>query len=175
MNQTLEVLKTRRSCRKYLDKQVDETLLDQILEAGTWAPTGRGKQSPKIVVLQKKEDIEYLSSLNARILGNPDTDPFFGAPTVLVVFADREVSTYRHDGPLVMGNLMTAAHALGVASCYIFRAKEVFELPEGKELMKKWGISDNYEGIGNCLLGYEAEGGTRTPLPRKPDYIVKIK
>ena len=168
---TLQTLKERRSCRKYLDRQVDPEALEKILEAGTYAPTGRNKQSPVIVVVQDKETIRKLSVLN----GNPagmTGDPFYGAPTLLIVLADSTVSTHLHDGALVMGNLMNAAHALGVDSCYIFRAKEMFESDEGKHYLEKWGIPSHYVGVGNCILGYRDEGGVRPVTPRKDGYII---
>ena len=110
MNQTLQDLKTRRSCRRYRPEQIKESELEQILEAGVFAPTGMGMQSPKIVVVQDKETIEELSKMNAKIMG-VTSDPFYGAPTVLIVLADKNRNTYLEDGSLVMGNLMNAAHA----------------------------------------------------------------
>lgn len=173
MNETLNTLKRRRSCRKYLEKQVEAAALELILEAGTYAPTGMNRQAPVIVAVQDKETRDRIARLNAAVMGM-DNDPFYGAPTVLVVLADPNVRTYVYDGALVMGNLMNAAHAVGVDSCYIFRAKEVFATEEGKELLRAWGIPDYYEGIGNCILGYGAEGGTRPASPRKDNYIIKV-
>ena len=173
MNETLKTLKERRSCRKYLEKQVDEAALDLILEAGTYAPTGMNRQAPVIVAVQDKEIRDKISKMNAAVMG-ADTDPFYGAPTVLVVLADPAVRTYIHDGALVMGNLMNAAHAVGVDSCYIFRAKEVFETEEGKAMLRAWGIPDNFVGIGNCILGYREEGGVKPVSPRKENYIVRV-
>ena len=158
MNQTLQDLKTRRSCRRYRPEQIKESELEQILEAGVFAPTGMGMQSPKIVVVQDKETIEELSKMNAKIMG-VTSDPFYGAPTVLIV----------------LGNLMNAAHAVGVASCWIHRAKEEFESEEGKALLKKWGIEGDYAGIGHCILGYAAEGGEAPAKPRKEDYVVRVQ
>lgn len=172
--ETVKDLKTRRSCRKYLDKQITDGQLDEILECAEFAPTGNGRQSPKMVVLQNKDDINYVSHLNARVMGNPDADPFYGAPTVVIVFADKNIKTYYDDGVLAMGNLLNAAHAVGVDSCYIYRAREVFNTDEGKALMAKWGLGDNYEGIGNCILGYAAEGGINPAKERKADYIIKV-
>lgn len=174
MKETLIDLKNRRSCRSYLDRQVDEETLDLILEAGTYAPTGRNRQSPVIVAIQDRDTIKKLSVLN----GNPagmTGDPFYGAPTVLIVLADPAVSTHIHDGALVMGNLMNAAHAVGVDSCYIFRAKEMFETEEGKTYLRAWGVPEHYVGIGNCILGYRAEGGVRPASPRKDGYIIKVR
>lgn len=173
MNEVLKALKERRSCRKFLPTQVSPEHLDAILEAGTYAPTGRNKQAPVIVVIQDPETIAQVSRLNAQVMG-VNSDPFFGAPTLLVVFSDPEVRTWLHDGALVMGNLLNAAHSVGVGSCYIFRAKEVFELPEGKALMEKWGLPASYVGIGNCILGYPAEDGIRPASPRKENYIIRV-
>ena len=168
-NNALEVLKTRRAIRAYQDKMPERELIAQIVEAGTYAPTGMGRQSPVIVAVTNREIRNRLSRLNAGIMGN-DSDPFYGAPVVLVVLADKQCPTYLYDGTLVMGNLMNAAHAVGLGSCWIHRAKEVFETPEGKALLREWGIEDEYEGIGNCIIGYSAQEAPQ-PKPRKPDYV----
>lgn len=173
MKETLQDLKDRRSCRSFLPQQVKEEQLDAILEAGTYAPTGMGMQSPVIVVVQKPELVAKLSKMNAAIMGR-DMDPFYGAPCVLVVLADTQRPTYLYDGALVMGNLMNAAQAVGVDSCYIFRAKEMFASDEGKALLREWGIPEHYEGIGNCVLGYRAPGGVKEAAPRKENYIVRV-
>ena len=173
MNEVINALKERRSCRAFLPEQVKEEQLAAILEAGTYAPTGMNRQAPVIVAIQDPETVKLVSKLNAGVMG-ADTDPFYGAPTVLVVLANPEVRTYLHDGALVMGNLMNAAHAVGVDSCYIFRAKEVFETEDGKALLRQWGIPETYVGIGNCILGYGAEGGKRPVSPRKEGYIIRV-
>lgn len=172
MNNTLETLRTRRSVRQYQDKMPEKALLDQVLEAGTYAPTGRGKQAPVIVAVTNKEVRDKLSKLNAQVMGS-ENDPFYGAPVVLVVLANREMPTYLYDGSLVMGNLLNAAHAVGLGGCWIHRAKEVFDSPEGKELLKEWGIEGDYEGIGNCIIGYP-EGNLPEAAPRKADYIYRV-
>lgn len=148
-------------------------MIKQIVEAGEYAPTGRGKQSPRIVVVTNKQTRDLLSSLNARVMG-VESDPFYGAPVILLVLADRERPTYIYDGSLVMGNLMNAAHSLGLGSCWIHRAKEIFDSEEGKALLKEWGIEGNYEGIGHVALGY-ANGETREAMPRKEDYAVWVR
>ncbi len=172
MNETIKNLIERRSCRKYSTTQIKEEELNSVLKAGEYAPTGMGRQSPIILVLQNKEKIEKLSKLNAKIMGT-DKDPFYGAPTVLIVLADKNIGTYKEDGSLVLGNLMNAAYSLGLGSCWIHRAKEEFETEEGKELLKEWNIPENYVGIGHCILGYPEEKSEAKP--RKEDYIRFIK
>ena len=172
MNEILNSLKERRSCRSYKPDMVPQEILDQILEAGTYAPTGMGKQSPIIIAVTDKETRDKLSRLNAAVMG-ASNDPFYGAPVVLVVLANTAVGTYKYDGSLVMGNLLNAAHALGLGSCWIHRAKEEFESEEGKEILKSLGIKGDWEGIGNCILGYPA-ADPNPAAPRKADYIYKI-
>lgn len=173
MNQVLRVLEERRSVKRYSDKQVDESALDAILRAGTFAASGRNRQSALMVVVQDPDTRETLRRMNATILGNPQADPFYGAPTVVVVLADRTVNTAIEDGSLVMGNLMNAAHSLGVDSCWVHRAREEFDSEEGKALLRKWGIQGDYMGIGHCLLGY-GNGPYPAVRPRKDGYIVRI-
>lgn len=169
MGETLEILKTRRSCRKYKETPVTKEIVEKILEAGTFAATGMGRQAPIIIAVMDKNLRDRLSQINAAVLGT-DSDPFYGAPQVLVVLADKNVRTHLYDGSLVMGNMMNAAADLGVASCWIHRAKETFELPEGKEILKELGIEGDYEGIGNLIIGFD-DGGIREAAPRKEKYI----
>lgn len=170
MKEVLEALKNRRSVRRYKPEQIRDEELKAVLEAGSYAPTGMGMQSPKIVVVQEPELIKKLSRMNAAVMGT-DSDPFYGAPTVLVVLADPERPTCVEDGSLVMGNLMNAAYTVGLGSCWIHRARQVFASPEGKELLRQWGIPERYVGVGHCILGY-ADGDLPTAKPRKDDYIV---
>ena len=172
MNETLKTLKERRSCRSYKPDPVPEEILEQILEAGTYAPTGMNWQSPIMIAVTDKKTREQLSKMNASVFG-ANNDPFYGAPVVVVVLADRTRPTYLYDGSLVLGNLMNAAHALGIASCWIHRAKEEFESEEGKAILKQLGIEGDYEGIGHCILGYAAQE-SNTPAPRKEKYIYRI-
>ena len=172
-NEVLNAIKTRRSIRKYKAEQITDEQLDAILEAGTYAATGMGKQSPVIVVVQKPELIAKLSKMNAAGMGTT-SDPFYGAPTVLIVLADPERGTYVEDGSLVMGNLMLAAHTEGIGSCWIHRAKETFESEEGKNILKELGITGDYEGIGNCVLGY-ADGDEPKAHPIKDNYVYYVK
>ncbi len=166
----LETLKSRRSCRSFDGRPITDEELNTILEAGMYAPTGMGKQSPIMVAVTDKETVKRLSKMNAAIMG-ADIDPFYGAATVIVVLADKSIPTYIYDGSLVMGNLMNAAEAIGVQSCWIHRAKEEFESAEGKALLKKWGVEGDYEGIGHCVLGY---GGKVPAKPRKDEYIYRV-
>lgn len=171
-NEVIKTLIERRSVRRYTKKQVEEEKLQLILKAGTYAPSGMGSQSPIMVVVQDPETISLLSRLNAVAMGSSG-DPFYGAPTVVIVLADKNMWTCVEDGSLVMGNLMNAAFSLGVDSCWIHRAKEVFETKEGKELLKKWGIGENYIGVGNCILGYR-DGELASARPRKNNYIYRV-
>lgn len=171
MNEVLEAIKSRRSIRSFSDRPVEKEVLDEIMKAASYAPSGMGLQSPKIVVLRDKETIEKLQTMNGAVFGRPDERTFYGAPVVAVVFADPEMSTCVEDGSLTIGMMMLAAHALGVASCWIHRAKEEFETEEGRALKKKWGIDERYIGVGHCILGY-AEGDAPKAKPRKEDYII---
>ena len=172
MNEAIQVLLTRRSIRKFKPDMIKEEELQQILEAGMYAPTAMNKQCPLMVVIQDKETMEQLRRMNAAVMGNPDADPFYGAPMMILVLADKNAGTRRDDGSLVMGNLMNAAHAVGVGSCWIHRAKEEFESEEGKALLAKWGIEGEYEGIGHCILGY-VDGPYPEAKPRKEGYVVR--
>ena len=171
MNHTLQTLQERRSVRRYRPEQIRPEELDAILTAGTWAPSAMGRQPSVMVVVQDKETIAYLSKLNAEIQGNLGTDPFYGAPTVVIVLS--EGANFLQDGSLVMGNLMNAAWSLGVASCWINRALELFDRPEGKALLRKWGLPETLRGVGNCILGY-AQGEIPAPKPRKDEYIIRL-
>ena len=172
MADTLTTLKTRRSCRAYKPDHVEEDKLNAIIEAGTYAATGMGKQSPIILVIKDQAIRDQLMKLNAAAMGM-DIDPFYGAPELLVVLANKAIPTYLYDGSLVMGNMMNAAADLGVASCWVHRAKEEFESKEGKAILKKLGIEGDYEGIGNLILGYAAKPAGNA-APRKENYVYCI-
>ena len=172
MNETINSLKTRRSIRAYKPDAIDEALLDAVLEAGTFAPTGNGSQSPLIVAVRNAELVRRLARMNASV-NNYAGDPFYGAPAVLVVFGDKSRRTYLLDGAAVMTTLVNAAHAVGLGSCWINRAKEMFASHEGAQLLKDWGIVGDYEGIGLIAIGYAA-GAAPEPAPRKSGYIVRV-
>ena len=172
MAETLVTLKTRRSCRAYKPELIPQEKLNAIIEAGTYAATGMGKQSPIIIAVTDRALRDKLSAMNAAIMG-ADMDPFYGAPELLIVLANKDVPTYIYDGSLVMGNLMNAAADLGIASCWIHRAKEEFESEEGKEILRSLGIAGNYEGIGHLILGYAAKENA-DPAPRKENYVYTV-
>ena len=171
MNKTIQDIKNRRSIRRYKPEQISREELEAVIEAGICAPTGMNRQSPIIVAVQNKEDISLMSRINGEIMGT-ETDPFYGAPTVLVVLAAANSKHAVQDGSLVMGNLMNAAHSLGLGSCWINIAKELFDRPEGKALLKKWGIDGEYIGVGNCILGYPDEAPAMKP--RKENYVYYV-
>ena len=173
MSEVINNMKTRRSIRKYKPDMIPEDVLNRIIEAGTYAATGMGKQSPIIIAVTNKEIRDKFSKMNAEIMG-VDSDPFYGAPVVLIVLPDKSRPTYVYDGSLVMGNLMLAAHAEGIGSCWIHRAKEEFESAEGKAFLKSLGIEGDYEGIGHCVLGY-TDGEEPKAMPRKENYVYYVK
>ncbi len=162
MNETVNNIITRKSCRSYLDKHVDKTLIDEIVAAGLNAPSGMNKQTPLFVVVTDDAMVQKLSEMNAAV-GGMEHDPFYGAKDVIIVLARKEC-TYIYDGSLAMGNLMNAAWALGVDSRWIHRAKQMFESEEGKALLKDWGIEEDVEGIGFCILGYAKEEKEKTVI-----------
>ena len=173
MHTVIENMITRRSCRGYKPDMIPEDVLEEILKAGTYAATGMGKQSPVILAVTNPEVRQRLSEVNAEIMG-VDSDPFSGAPVVLVVLAEKKRPTYVYDGSLVMGNLMLAAHELGIGSCWIHRAKEEFETDWGKDLLKSLGVEGEYEGIGHCALGY-VDGEYPQAAERKEKRIFAVK
>ena len=173
MNEIIKNITERRSVRKYLATPVPQEAIEQIALAGEYAASGRGRQSAMILAVTNEEVVRELSAINAKILGREGSDPFFGAPAVMVVLAEKDVPTHVYDGSLVMGNMMNAAHALGLGSCWVHRAKETFELPEGRALLERLGIEGEYEGIGNLVVGYPAE--TPEAKPRKQNYVYYVK
>lgn len=172
--ETLECIRTRRSIRKYKADPVPGELLEKVLEAGTWAPTGMGKQSPTIVAITDKEQRDRLMKLNASVM-SIDKDPFYGAPVVLLVLVDKAVPTAENDGELVIQNMLLAAHDLGLASCYIWRAKQEMESDEGKQMLADWGLPTDvdFEGVGHVILGY-ADMEAPKPAPRKDNYVYYV-
>ena len=174
MNDIIQAMETRRSIRQFKPDMPRKEDLQQIIEAGLYAANGRGRQGAIILAVTNRELRDRLSALNREIGGFPEgKDPFYGAPAVLIVLADKSCPTGIYDGSLVMGNLMLAAASLGLGSCWINRAREEFDSAEGKALLKKWGIEGDWIGVGHCILGYPA-AAPKPAAPRKPDYIVKV-
>jgi len=171
--EAIENLKTRRSVRKFKSDMVPKEIIEKIVEAGTYAPTGMNRQTPVIIAVTNKEVRDKLSKLNASIMGG-EGDPFYNAPVILIVLAEKSFPTYVYDGSLVMGNLLNAAHAYGISSCWIHRAKEEFESEEGRKILSELGIEGDFEGIGHCILGY-ADCEEPAPAPRKSDYVYWIE
>lgn len=174
MSEVMDKIVSRKSIRSFKPDMPDKAVLDEILKAGTYAATGRNFQSPIIIAVTDKKLRDELSAMNAKIMGKDEGfDPFYGAPAVLIVLADKSVPTYIYDGSLVMGNLMLAAHDKGLGSCWIHRAKEEFETERGKEILRSLGIEGEYEGIGHCVVGY-IEGDIPADKPRKANYVYYI-
>ena len=171
-NDFLKVIETRRSCRKYKPEQITDEELKAVLEAGTYAPTSRGMQSPYIVAVQKKEVLARLAKMNAKIMG-VTSNPYYDAPTYVLVFAPSLANNPVQDGSCVLENMMLAAHALGLGSCWIHRAREVFDSEEGKELKKQWGVPEEYIGVGHCVLGYR-DCEYPTAKPRKDGFVIRV-
>lgn len=172
MKDAMEVLLTRRSIRNFNDKSIPEDVLNKILEAGTYAPTAMGMQKPIIIAITNKKVRDEVSRENARIMGREGTDPFYGAPVILLVAVENYPNAI-YDGSCVMDNLLNAAWAMGVGSCWIHRAKEELESDFGKKLLKSLGIVGDYIGVGHAALGY-FDGEPPLPKPRKENYIYRI-
>lgn len=175
MTTAIELMKTRRSIRKYQADMVPQEVLDKLIEAGLYAANGMGKQNTIIIQVTKKELRDEISKLNCKIGGwAEDFDPFYGAPCMLIVLAKKDWYNGRYDGALVMGNIMLAAHELGIGSCWINRAREEFEMDWGKNLLKSLGIEEEYEGVAHCALGY-IDGEYPKAAERKADRVYYVK
>ncbi len=173
METMYEGLLSRRSVKSYTSEQVPEAVLAQIIEAGRYAPTGMNAMAPLFIAVQNPEVIAKLSAMNAAVMG-AGGDPFYGAPTVVLVLANRERSTWLEDGSLAMGNLMLAAHALGVDSCWIHRCRQMFESAEGQSLLREWGVEGDYAGVGCCILGYRKDA-PKPRVPRRDGQVIYIR
>lgn len=171
-NDFLSLIRSRRSVRAYKPDLIPTELLDAVLEAGTYAPTGGGKQSPTIVAVTDKSYREELSRLNAAIM-NSSSDPYYGAPAVILVLADGAANTFVEDGSCVLENMMLAAHALGLGSVWVNREREIFDSARGKELLREWNLPETLRGVGSIALGYPAAPAGEA-APRKSGYIVKV-
>jgi len=173
MNETIKTLLNRRSVRKFKSDQITDEKLYAVLEAGKYAPSGANQQSALLIAVQNKEMIKKITKMNATVIGK-DTDPYYGAPTVILVLADKSKVTPVEDGSLALGNMLNAAYSLGLGSVWVHRAKEMFESEEGKSLLKEWGVEGEYVGIGSCALGY-TDCEFPNAAPRKDNYVVMVK
>lgn len=171
-NEILQSIKSRRSIRQYEDCPVEEEKLKAVLEAGTFAPTGRGAQSPVIVAVKSPETRKEIQELNCQARGR-NGDPYYGAPIILLVLADENRGTCVEDGACVLNTMMLAAHSLGLSSCWIHGEREMFELPQGKALLEKWGLPQNLRGVGSLALGY-GRGPAPKASPRKENYVISV-
>ena len=171
--EALEVLKNRRAIRKFKPEQITEAELNVVTEAGTYAPTGAGTQGVQIVAVQTPENVAAVDALNAKVLNKPDAHPYYGAPTILLIFETEQCMTHELDGAAVCTNMLNAAYAAGLGSCWIHRCKQMFELPEGKELLRKWDLPETLVGVASIALGY-ADCEHPQPKPRKADYVVRV-
>jgi len=165
MNEVMNNILTRRSVRRYKNEPVARELIDTVIEAGLYAASGMNRQSAIFIPVTDRALRDKLSAMNAAVMGREGIDPFYGAPALVIVLADKTAPTYVYDGALAMGNMMLAAHSLGLASCWVHRAKEVFASAEGKEILESLGVHGDYEGIGHLILGY-ADGEYPAPAPR---------
>ena len=172
-NEVLKAIRERRSIRRFQEKQISDDELKSVLDAGTWAATGHGTQDPWIVAVQNPQLMQRLSAVNAEIMGIT-SNPYYDAPTIVLVFASADNYNRERDASLVLGNMMLAAHSIGLASCWINRVDEMFKRDELKALLKEWGLPDGLVGVGSLALGY-AVSQPRTVKERKTDYYRVIK
>ncbi len=170
--EVLDMLLTRRSVRAYKPDPVPTALLEEVLRAGTYAPTGGGRQSPVLVAVTDKAARDEISRLNAAVMGK-DTDPYYGAPVLVLALADPASSTWVEDASCALENMMLAAHALGLGSVWVHREREIFDSEAGKALLRAWGLPETLRGVGSIALGY-ASGPAPAPAPRKDGYIVRV-
>ena len=172
INEVLDTIKTRRSVRSYKSDAVPSELLDAILEAGTYAPTGGGRQSPTIIAVTSKKYRKEIERLNAEVMGK-DADPYYEAPVVVLVLAEGMSNTFIEDGSCVLENMMLAAASLGLGSVWVHREREIFDSERGKALLREWGLSKTLRGVGSIALGYSAETPGKA-AKRKNNYIVRV-
>lgn len=173
MNETMKTLLNRRTIRKFKPDQITDDELNAVLEAGKYAPSGANQQSAIFIVVQNKEVIQKLTKMNAAVIGK-DTDPYYGAPTIILVLADKTKVAPVEDGSLAIGNMYNAAYSLGLGACWVHRTRQMFETEEGKSLLKEWGVKGDYIGVGSCILGY-ADCEQPKASPRKENFVYLIK
>jgi nitroreductase len=172
MNQTMNTLLARRCIRAFKAEQISDGELNAVLDAGKYAPSGANQQSALFIVVQDAGTMKVISRMNQEIAG-ADSDPYYGAPTVILVLADKTKVTPVEDASLALGNMLNAAYSLGLGSCWVHRTRQMFESEEGKALLKTWGVEGDYVGVGSCILGYPA-GEHPEAAPRKDDFVVMV-
>jgi len=173
MNETIKTLLNRRSIRKYKSEQITDEELNVVLEAGKFAPSGANKQSALFIVVQNKEMIKKITKMNADVIGS-NIDPYYGAPTIILVLADKSKATPIEDASIAIGNMFNAAYSIGLGSCWVHRTKQMFESEEGTALLKEWGVEGDYVGVGSCILGY-SDCDLPNAGPRKEKFVVMVK
>ncbi len=171
-NEVLKTVKSRRSVRAYKTDAVPEEVLDAILEAGTYAPTGGGRQSPTVIAVKSAEYRKRISELNAEVMGS-DKDPYYGAPVIILVLADGNANTFVEDGSCVLENMMLAAASLGLGSVWVHREREIFDSEKGKKLLAEWKLPETLRGVGSIALGYSSAPVGKA-ADRKDNYIIKV-
>jgi nitroreductase len=174
MNETIKTLLNRRSVRKFKPEQIKDEELNTVLEAGKYAPSGGNQQSALFIVIQNENVIKKITKMNAAVMGKEDVDPYYGAPTIILVFGDNSKVAPVEDASLALGNMYNAAYSLGLGSCWIHRTKQMFESEEGKALLKEWGVEGDYTGVGSCILGYP-DCEQPKAAPRKDNFVVMVK
>lgn len=173
MNETIKTLLTRRSVRKFKPRQVTDEELKAVIDAGLYAPSGADRQSSLFIVVQEKETLKKLAAMNAAVMGGSG-NPYYDAPAVILVLADKNGNTHIEDASLAIGNMCNAAAALGLGSCWIHRERQMFESAEGRALIKSWGVNDDYVGVGSCILGYP-DGPIPEASPRKDGRVIHVR
>lgn len=173
MNETLKTLLNRRSIRKFKEDQIKDEELKAVIDSGMYAPSGANRQSAIFIVVQDKETLKKIEAMNAAIWGK-SLHPYYGAPTVILVLADKSTTTPIEDGCMALGNMFNAAASLGLGSCWVHRTKQMFESEEGKALLKEWGVQGDYIGVGSCILGYP-DCSIPEAAPRKDNYVVYVR
>ena len=175
-NPVIDAMRARRSVRKFKPELPPQEAIDAVIDAGVWAASGRNEQAAIVVAVTQKELRDKIAEDNRKIGGWAEGfDPFYGAPVVLIVLGNKNWPTSVYDGSLVIGNMMLAAHTLGLASCWIHRAKEEFEQEEYQALLKKLGIEGEWFGVGHCALGFAADDVELKTIERKPNRIFYVK
>lgn len=174
MNETMKTLLERRSVRKFKPQQITDEELKAVLDAGLYAPSGANRQAALFIVVQDRETLKNIAAMNSEVIGKEGGNPYYDAPTVILVLADKTKSTPVEDASLALGNMFNAAAALGLGSCWVHREKQMFESAEGKALLKAWGVNGDYIGVGSCILGYP-DCPQPAAAPRNDGRIVYVK